>query len=186
MGDQHGAEYAIEVNQMYFSHEQGTKRRYLIIRKEIRLRPNAGGKLLFNDTAYRFSCYVTNLDLPLDHIWNMYNARADCESRIKELKEDFGLNHFCMQDFWATEASFRFIMLAYNLMSLFLHFALQSNNRATLRTLKSYCFALGAWTVNHSNKKVLKISLPVNKRAWMTGIFSNIQQNAPPFQFSNA
>ena len=41
--------------------------------------------------GYRYSSYVTNLDLPLDVIWNMYNGRTDCENRIKELKQDFGL-----------------------------------------------------------------------------------------------
>lgn len=176
----------IDVAQMYFAHEGGKQRRYIIVRKAIDLRPKACGKCLFDDPAYRFSCYVTNLDLPLDQIWNLYNARADCENRIKELKQDFGLDQFCMQDFWATEASFRFIMIAYNIMSLFRFFALQSHQKSTLRTLRAYCFALDAWTVNHSNKKVLKISLPVKKRPWMMGIFQSIQQNAPPFQFSNA
>ena len=176
----------IEVNQMYFSHEQGKVRRYIIVRKEMKHRPNTGGKQLFDDPHYRFSCYVTNMDLPLDEIWNMYNARADCENRIKELKVDFGLNNFCRQDFWATEASFRFIMVAYNLMSLFRFFALQPNNRATLSTLRSYCFALGAWTTNHANRKVLKISLNAKRRPWMEGIFSNIDQHPPPFVLSNA
>lgn len=176
----------IDVAEMKFAHEGGQQRRYIIVRKEIELRPSACGKCLFDDPAYRFSCYVTNLDLPLDQIWNLYNTRADCENRIKELKQDFGLDQFCMQGFWATEASFRFIMIAYNIMSLFRFFALQSHKKSTLSTLRSYCFALGAWTVNHSNKTVLKISLPVKRRAWMTGIFTSIQQNPPPFQFSNA
>jgi len=89
-----------------------------------------------------------------------------------------------MQDFWATEASFRLIMVAYNLMSLFRHFALNHHNRATLKTLKSYCFALGAWKVNHANKTVLKISLPTKKRAWMNGIFEQISNLSPPFVYS--
>jgi len=176
----------IEVNQMYFAHEGGKVRRYIIVRKEIKQRPNAGGKQLFDDPAYRFSCYVTNMDLPLDEIWNMYNARADCENRIKELKADFGLNNFCMQDFWATEASFRFIMVAYNVMSLFRFAALQSGNRMTLSTLRSYCFALGAWTSTHSNRKVLKVSLNAKRRPWMEGIFARIDKSSPPFRFSNA
>ena len=99
------------------------------------------------------------MDLPLDQIWNIYNNRADYEDRIKELKNDFGLDSFYSQDFWATEASFRFIMVAYNLMGLIRHFALNHHNKATLKTLKSYCFALGAWTLNHANRKVLKIYL---------------------------
>ncbi|MBK8090966.1 MAG: hypothetical protein IPK32_02920 [Verrucomicrobiaceae bacterium] len=135
-----------------------------------------------------FSLYVTNLDLPLDQIWYIYNTRADCENRIKELKQDFGLDAFCLQELtrspphgslalraalravclaarraarlWATEASFRFIMVAYNLMSLFRHFGLNSHNQATLAMLRSYCFAIGGWVRQHARKRVLKLSLP--------------------------
>jgi len=177
----------IELNQMFFKPENGKLRRYIVVRKQEDIRPKAGGKLLFEDLpGYRYSCYVTNLDLPLDQIWNIYNTRADCENRIKELKKDFGLENFCLQDFWATEASFRFIMVAYNLMSLFRHFALNHHNRATLKTLRSYCFALGAWTVNHANKMVLKIALHTKRRPWLDGIFEQIKNTSPPFQYSNA
>ena len=177
----------IELNEMVFSHDNGKPRRYIVVKKRVDIRPNSAGKELFEDLpGYRYSCYVTNLDLPLDQIWNMYNTRADCENRIKELKDDFGLENFCLQDFWATEASFRFIMVAYNLLSLFRHFALNHHNRATLKTLKVYCFALGAWKVNHANKTVLKISLPAKKRPWMNGIFENINNLSPPFNYSNA
>ncbi len=177
----------IDLNEMIFNHKEGKARRYIIVRKKIEDRPKASGKILFEDLpGYRYSCYVTNLDLPLDQIWNIYNTRADCENRIKELKQDFGLDNFCLQDFWATEASFRSIMVAYNLMSLFRYFALNDNKTATLRTLKVYCFALGAWQVKHANRKVLKIALPVEKREWMDGLFSQIKNLSPPFTYSNA
>lgn len=177
----------IELCEMKFNHIDGKKRRYIIVKKKVEDRPKSSGKLLFDDLpGYRFSCYVTNLDLPLDQIWNIYNSRADCENRIKELKSDFGLENFCLKDFWATEASFRFIMVAYNLMSLFRHFALNHHNKATLKTLKVYCFALGAWEVNHANRKVLKIALPAKKRPWMDGLFSQIKGLSPPFNYSNA
>lgn len=175
----------IHLNEMQFQHEKGKPRRYILVRKQVEIRPEATGKILFEELpGYRYSCYVTNLDLPLDQVWNMYNSRADCENRIKELKQDFGLENFCLQDFWATEASFRFIMVAYNLMSLFRHFALNHHNRATLRTLKSYCFAIAAWTVNHANRRVLKIALPTKRRPWLDGIFSQIANNSPPYSYS--
>ncbi|UKJ07859.1 IS1380 family transposase [Solitalea lacus] len=177
----------IELSEMTFSHSQGKPRRYIIVKKRVEDRPNCTGKLLFEDMpGYRFSCYVTNLDLPLDQVWNIYNSRADCENRIKELKQDFGLENFCMQNFWATEASFRFIMVAYNLISLFRHFALNEHNKATHQTLKSYCFALGAWTATHANRKVLKISLPLKKRQWMDGLFAKIDLLDGKFSYSNA
>ena len=176
----------IELNEMIFNHEDGKSRRYIIVRKRVDLRPDAAGRELFEDLpGYRYSCYVTSLDLPLDQVWNVYNTRADAENRIKELKQDFGLENFCLYDFWATEASFRFIMVAYNLMSLFRHFALNHHKRATLRTLKVYCFALGAWAVNHANRRVLKIALPAKRRPWLEGIFSQIHNLSPPFNYSN-
>lgn len=78
------------------------------------------------------------------------NSRPECENRIKELKSDFGLENFCLKDFWATQASFRFIMVSYNLMSLFRYFALNHHKKATLKTLKVYCFALGDSEVNQA------------------------------------
>lgn len=58
----------------------------------------------------------------------MRARRSHSQNRIRELKQDFGLDAFCLQDFWATEASFRFIMAAYHLISLFRHFALNSQH----------------------------------------------------------
>jgi len=162
-------------------------RRHIVVRKQISRRPQAGGKLLFEDLPdYRFSLYVTNLDLPLDQIWDIYNSRADCENRIRELKQDFGLEAFCLQDFWATEASFRFIMVAYNLMSLFRHFGLNCHNQATLATLRPYGFAIGGWISQHARKWVLKLSLPRKKRPWMDAIFRQIEARPPPFVYSIA
>ena len=99
------------------------------------------------------------MSLPVDQLCNVYNARADCQDRIKELKNDFGLDCFCLQNFWATEASFQFIMLAYNLMALFRHVALNNHKNATLKTIRAYCFALGSWISSYAQKPVLKISL---------------------------
>lgn len=174
----------IELSEMKFAHHKGKERRYIIVKKKVDCRPSSGGRLFDDLPGYRFSCYVTNLDLPLDQVWNIYNSRADCENRIKELKQDFGLENFCLQSFWATEASFRLIMIAYNLISLFRHFALNERNNAMHGTLKSHCFALGAWTVNHANRKVLKIALPVKRRQWMDGIFAKIENLPPKLKYS--
>ena len=99
------------------------------------------------------------------------------------MKQDFGLDAFCLQDFWATEASFRFIMVAYNLISLFRHVALNSHNQATLATLRSYCFAIGGWISQHARKGVLKLSLPRPERPWMDAIFRQIKTKPPPFSY---
>jgi hypothetical protein len=165
-------------------------RRYIVVIKNIQERPKATGKMLLFDESdiprYRYSCYVTNLNLSGDQIWRLYKSRADCENRIKELKYDFGIEQFCLKSFWATEAAFRFIMVAYNLVSLFRHIAVQSKTLSSMRTIKAYCFALGAWIAEHAHRKVLKISLPAERRSWMDGLFSQISDSGPPYSFSNA
>ena len=38
--------------------------------------PKSGGKLLFDETTYRYSAFVTNIELPVDQIYNIYNTRG--------------------------------------------------------------------------------------------------------------
>lgn len=124
---------------------------------------------------------VTSLNLPINQVYNIYNTRADCENRIKELKYDFGLENFALDKFYATEAAHRFMIAAYNIMALFKHQVLQT--RMQLSTLRAYCFALGSWISKHANENVLNISLPVKRRAWMDGLFENIKQSQKPYKF---
>ena len=77
-------------------------------------------------------------------------------------------------------------MVAYNLISLFRHFALNSHNPATLATLRSYCFAIGAWVSHHARKRVLKLSQPRQKRHWMDSIFQQIEARPTPFAYPTA
>ena len=171
----------LDVCSLYFKPDNGEKRRYIIVRKKVDNFPKSGGKLLFDEPTYRYSAYVTNLKLPVDQIYNIYNTRADCENRIKELKYDFGADNFCLKEFYATEASFRFIMMAYNIMALFKHQVL--NSTMQLKTLRAYCFAIGSWITNHSNQEVLNMALPQKRRAWMDGLFENVKQSQLPYKY---
>ena len=173
----------------YQSPEWEKPRRMIAVRKNIEILAKATGKLLlFDEPAgkYRYSLYVTNLDLPAEQIWLSYKDRADAENRIKELKYDFGLDSFCMDKFWATEAAFRTIMIAYNLMSLFRQIILKSKSQATLSTLRFKCFALGSWISKHAGKTTLNISAIGEKRKWLDGLFDIAKKNNQSLFFSNA
>jgi hypothetical protein len=167
-------------------------RRMVMVRQHIPTRPKATGRSLklFQDEGiykqYRYSCFITSLDLPCEQIWTLYRQRAVAENRIKELKYDFGLDSFCMDKFWATEAAFRTIMMGYNLMSLFRQIVLQSKSQATLSTLRFKCFALGSWITKHAGKTTLNISAIGEKRIWLDGLFDIVRQKSQPLEFSNA
>lgn len=153
-------------------------RRIIMVRQNIKLRPNAAGKQLhlFEDEViyenYRFSCFVTNLELPANVVYDTYRARADAENRIKELKYDFGADSFNQHNFWATEASMYCVMLAYNLMSLFRQQVLGTKVQKTMKTLRYEVFGIGGHIVKDSGKRILKLSLAMKRREWFTGLWN--------------
>lgn len=149
-------------------------RRVVVLRQEIKRRPQALGCELIEVPGYKFSAFVTSLNLPPVEIWRLYNGRCDSENRIAELKGDFGLNGFCLDPFYATEAAFRTVMIAYNLMSLFRQALLQAPTAVRLSTMRFQCFALGAWIGKLGRKKVLRISLDARRRPWFEGLFAKI------------
>jgi hypothetical protein len=125
---------------------------------------------------------ATNLALPPMEIRRLYLARADSENRIKELREDFGMEGFMTQNFWATEAAFRAVILAYNLMALFRQLVLKSASYQMLTTLRVQCFAIGASLGRNGHKQILRLGLPPPRRAWFEGLFASTSAIALPFK----
>ncbi|WP_175491993.1 transposase [Nitrosomonas sp. Nm34] len=76
---------------------------------------------------YRYSAWVTDMDLPAAELWRLHRGHTDRENCIKELKYDFGGQSFNPVDFLATEAALMTIMLAYNSMNLFRQAVLRSD-----------------------------------------------------------
>lgn len=152
-------------------------RRIVIVRQKIEIRPNAPGKQLslFPEDEihrnYRYSAYVTNQQYGAVDVWRNYRARGDAENRIKELKADFGADSFNLKDFYATEASLLFVMLAYNLMSIFKLFVLQEKTQKTLATLRYRTFAIGAYFEKTGDCLKLKIALIKKRRKWFEGLW---------------
>jgi len=178
--------------QIYKSESWAKERRIVIVRQKIKDRPNATGKQLklFIEEEhyrnYRYSAYVTNMKLSSHEIWKLYRGRGDAENRIKELKYDFGFDSFNLKDFYATEASLMFVMIAYNLMSLFRMFIIQEKSQKTLSTLRFRAFAIGAYFENCNGKLILKIALNKKRRVWFKGLWNSSEAFDFPFQISNA
>lgn len=154
-------------------------RRLVVVRH--RLVEREGDRLLLDVPGYGYSLYLTNLTLPGAEVWRLYRGRADSENRIKELLYDFGLRGFASQRFWATEAAFRAVLLAYNLMALFRQLVLGAASRQTLGTLRVQCFAIGAALGREGRRRVLRLGLSPPRRAWFAGLFAAAQQITTPW-----
>jgi hypothetical protein len=162
-------------------------RRIVVVRQRVEDRPQATGIMLklFKDDdlikGYRYSAFVTNLTLPAKEIWLLYRNRADAENRIKELKEDFALENFCMNNFEATEAALNWVMLAYNLMSLFRITVLKANVQPQLKTLRYKLFAVPSYITKNGNQRILNMAVNMKRRRWFEGLFSELEDLKMPY-----
>ncbi|MDI6759182.1 MAG: transposase, partial [Candidatus Omnitrophota bacterium] len=161
------------------------RRRIILIRQSTIKRPRAFGKMLFKELpeycSYKYQLYITNMDITGAEVWRLYRQRADSENRIKELKSEFGMNGFCLHKFYGTEAAFRMVLVAYNLLSLFRQGILKQQVQQTLSTIRFKCFALGGWIAKTGRKKVLKLAVAMQRRVWLDGLFSRLVDFSAPF-----
>lgn len=186
-------EKGIEITETTYQGEKWEKpRRIVVVRQKLEDKPTAVGKTLsiFEGTEFykrhRYTAYVTNMKLSSIEIWRLYRGRADSENRIKELKADFGLESFNLNDFYATEAALIMVMIAYNLMAIFRMFILKSEIQHTLSTLRFKTLAIGAYFEKVNDEIHLKIALGKKRRKWFDGLWKASNDFNTPFIFSNA
>jgi hypothetical protein len=157
-------------------------RRVIGVRQHIKTRPQAKGKtlsLFANDSdisGWRYGAIVTDLTLSPLEVWRLYRGRADCENRIKELKYDFALGTLSRNNFWATEAALHWVMLAFNLMSLFRTAMQRQINKTgsmqTLASLRQQLFAQAGFIIKAGRHRTLKMATAMQRRQWVSGLWN--------------
>jgi len=155
----------LEVAEMaYTAPSWRTPRRLVVVREEIRERPDARGRRLIDVPGYTFHTVVTTLEHRPEDVWRFYNGRADSENRIKELKDDFGADGFCVQSFDGTEAVFRLICALFNLVALFKQEVLKDTT-SRLMSLRTDVLVVGAILGATARRRVLRLGLRGRRRA---------------------
>ena len=133
------------------------------------------GKMLFDIPDYTYTAVITSMDDPAIEVWRFYNKRADCENRIKELKEDFGADGFCLDSFFGTEAALRLVAFLYNLITIFKAVVLK-NIRPTLKTIRFKVLILGAKLGSKARKKTLRVSARGKHRSSLEKLLNRIDE----------
>ncbi|MEP0773397.1 MAG: IS1380 family transposase [Acidobacteriota bacterium] len=142
----------------YQSYQWPRPRRLILVREEIRRRPEARGRRLFDDPDSTYHAVITSLGGPPEEVWRFYNGRADSEKGIKELKQDYSVHGFCLQSFFGTEAVFRLICLLFNLMHLFKRLVLHDET-PHLGTIRRTTLVIGAILGATGRTPVLRLGL---------------------------
>lgn len=133
-------------------------RRLVVVREVRRERPQARGRKLLEVPGYTFHVLVTTLDHDPVQTWRFSNSRAESENRIKQLKEDFGADGFCLHSFAGTEAAFRLICFLFNLLAEFKHEVTQ-DEAPRLMTLPTRLLVIGAIRGAEGRQPVLRWGL---------------------------
>jgi hypothetical protein len=148
-------------------------RRIVVVREEIRERPDAKGRRLIEVPGYTFHGIVTTLALSPVETWRFYNSRADCENRLKELKDDFGAAGFCLQSFDGTEAVFRLLCFLFNLVAAFKR-EVTRNEAPQLGTLRTELLVVGGIVGADGRKTVLRLGLRGERRERFQQILARV------------
>ena len=93
---------------------------------------------LLEGEEYDYFYFVTNrTDLSSEEVVLFYEKRGNCENYIKEAKYNMAVGHLLLQSFWANDAIFQLMMLAYNLFLLFkMDFANGTEYRKQIKTFR--------------------------------------------------
>ena len=108
---------------------------------------------------YDYFFFVTNTELFSVEVVEFYEKRGNCENYIKEAKYDMAVGHLLLQSFWANEAIFQLMMMAYNLFLLFkMDFAKGTEYRQQIKTFRLKYIFLARKIIRTARNVVLKLS----------------------------
>ena len=153
-------------------------RRVVVVRECVRERPEARGRRLLDVPGYTFHVVVTTLRFAPADVWRFYNSRADSENRLKELKDDFGANGFCLQAFDGTEAAVRLICFLFNLLASFKR-EVTRDEAPRLMTLRSHVLVAGAVLGARGRTRVLRLGLRGRWREHFAQLLARIAALTP-------
>ncbi len=108
---------------------------------------------------YDYFFFVTNTEQSSEEMVDFYEKRGNCENYIKEAKYDLAVGHLLLQSFWANEAIFQLMMLAYNLFLLFkMDFAGETEYRQQIKTFRLKYIFLAGKIIRTARSVVMKLS----------------------------
>lgn len=121
------------------------KDRRFVISRVLKPEKDRAQLSLLEGDEYEYFFFVTNTELPSEKVVISYEKRGNCENYIKEAKYDMSVGRLLLKSFWANEAVFQMMMLAYNLFLLFKFDSLSiSEYRQQIKTFRlKYVFLAG-------------------------------------------
>ena len=107
---------------------------------------------------FEYFFFVTNTELPAEAVVAFYEKRGNAENYIKEAKYDMAVGHLLLRSFWANEAIFQLMMMAYNLFLLFkFDRGMKAEYRQQIKTFRLKYIFLAGKIIRSARQVVLKL-----------------------------
>ena len=135
------------------------KGRRFVVSRVLKDEKDRGQISFLEGEAYDFFFFVTNTEQLSEEVVEFYEKRGNCENYIKEAKYDMAVGHLLLRSFWANEAIFQLMMLAYNLFLLFkMDFAGETEYRQQIKTFRLKYIFLAGKIIRTARSVVMKLS----------------------------
>lgn len=133
--------------------------RFVVVRRPIEEDPDQAGQLtLFEQGRYKYSAFVTNLNIKATNVWRIYNSRANVERSIRELLYHLALSKIPTQEWTANVAFFQMLLFAYNLVLWFKRTCLPQEYRAaSVETIRDDFLVLPGKLSCRAGRNVLQL-----------------------------
>ena len=133
--------------------------RFIVVRRPVEEYPDEVDQLtLIQVGRFKYSAYISNLDLKAENIWRAYHSRANIEKSIRELLYHLALNKIPTQEWTANVAFFQMLLFAYNLVHWFKRLCLPKEYfRVTVETIRNDFLVLPGRFTCRAGRNVLQL-----------------------------
>jgi len=151
--------------------------RFIVVRRPIEEEVDQAEQLaLFQVGRFKYSAYVTNLDLKAANVWRTYHSRANVEKSIRELLTHLALNKIPTQEWTANVAFFQMLLFAYNLVHWFKRLCLPEDYlHATVETIRNDFLVLPGKLTCRAGRNVLQLPRDYHYRVAFLNAVSKIE-----------
>ena len=135
------------------------KDRRFVVSRVLKPQKDNGQLSFLEGDEFEYFYFVTNTEMASKKVVIAYEKRGNAENYIKEAKYDMAVGHLLLQSFWANEAIFQLMMLAYNLFLLFkTDFAKGTEYRQQIKTFRLKYIFLAGKIIRTARSVVMKLS----------------------------
>jgi hypothetical protein len=147
-----------ETAELFTKLDTWDKDRRFVISRVLKPEKDRAQLSLLEGDEFEYFYFVTNTELSSEKVVIAYEKRGNAENYIKEAKYDMAVGHLLLNSFWANEAVFQMMMLAYNLFLLFKFDSLcTSEYRQQIKTFRLKYIFLAAKIIRTARYVVMKL-----------------------------